>query len=361
MGILTGDRAATPKELAQLIFQPGFSTRTTTNEIAGRGVGMDVVAHTLDRMHSWVEVESNPGQGTLVRLTVPLRSIIEHAMVFRAGEQLFAVPMQYIKNAGVEGEQDESESVCSLSRLMGIAESAGGNPTHLVIEAQPLLAADRQARDSRSTISKHKNDSRVVFQVDEILGPDEVVVRPLPPLFRHQAMFAGVTLSGLGQIVLVFDPRRLISLASQSQAEPAFYTENVTPAEQKKARILVVDDSLSARRGISLLLRKHGWETVEAVDGMAAVEQLDLEGFAAVFTDFDMPRMDGLQLIRTIRERPDLGGLPIVMISSRSAAELEDKAIGMGASSFLKKPITESNLREILSLIPDPNTRRNHS
>jgi len=294
---------------------------------------------------------------------VPLRSIIEHTMVFRAGEQLFAVPMQYIKNAGVEGEQDASESeiVCRLSQLLGVAKSAGSNLTRLVIEAQPLLAGDGQSRDAHSPTGNHKNDSRVVFQVDEILGPDEVVIRPLPPLFRHQPLFAGVTLSGHGQIVLVLDPRRLVSLASQSQAESAFYTETCTPAEQKKARILVVDDSLSARRGISLLLRNQGWETVEATDGVTAVEQLDVEEFAAVFTDFDMPRMDGLQLIRAMRERTDLQGLPIVMVSSRSSAELEDKAIGEGASCYLKKPVTESKLHEILSLISDPITRKNHA
>ena len=351
LGILTGDRAATPQELAQLIFRPGFSTRTTANEIAGRGVGMDVVANTLDRMHSWVEVESNPGQGTTVRLTVPLRSIIEHSMVFRAGEQLHAVPMQYIKNAGSKAEPSRDDTVCSLGHLLGSPESSSVNSTYLVVEAQPMLAVDDSSSEIPSTISSQKNDAQVTFQVDEIVGPEEVVVRPLPPLFRHQTLFAGVTLSGNGQIVLVLDPRRLIDLAAHLQGTTDDFPTGTVSAKQDESRVLVVDDSLSARRAVSMLLRKRGWDVVEAVDGTTAIERLQEENFVAVFTDFDMPRMDGLQLIRAIRDRHSTHQLPVVMLSSRAAAEMEEAALNEGASRYLRKPITEEQLDEILATL----------
>ena len=99
-GLLAADQAASREELSQLIFRPGFSTRQTANQVAGRGVGMDVVASTLQRMRGWLEVDSEPKKGTRIRLSFPLPSVIQHAMVFRSAGQLFALPMQSVRTAG---------------------------------------------------------------------------------------------------------------------------------------------------------------------------------------------------------------------------------------------------------------------
>ena len=107
-GLLAADQAASREELSQLIFQPGFSTRQTANQVAGRGVGMDVVASTLQRMRGWLEVDSEPQQGTRIRLSFPLPSVIQHAMVFRSAGQLFALPMQSVQSAG----EVDRDSVC---------------------------------------------------------------------------------------------------------------------------------------------------------------------------------------------------------------------------------------------------------
>ena len=352
LGILTGDRKATPQELAQLIFRRGFSTRETANEIAGRGIGMDVVADTLDRMHAWVEVESEPGLGTSVTLTVPLRSIIEHTMIVRAGQQLFAIPMQYIKNAGDPATQLECDAEQRLARVLGIerVRTEVAVATHIVVEAQPLLSGEASPADEPRTIATQAAP-RVKIEVDQIVGPEEVVVRPLPPLFRHQQLFAGVTLSGNGEIVLMLDARMLVEVTScyPKHSEHGLATDEPVGRAAVR-RVLVVDDSLSARRAVAVLCRKQGWHVSEAVDGAVALDLLSKETFEAVITDFDMPQMNGLQLTEAIRTEAAYADLPVFMLSSRAREDMEERALAAGARSYLQKPITEAKLEEVLSV-----------
>ena len=115
-GLLASDQGASREELSQLIFHPGFSTRQSANQVAGRGVGMDVVASTIQRMRGWFEIDSEPNQGTRIRLSFPLPSVIQHAMVFRSGGQLFALPMQSVRSAGESNQ--ESACLC-FSQMLG--------------------------------------------------------------------------------------------------------------------------------------------------------------------------------------------------------------------------------------------------
>jgi CheY-like chemotaxis protein len=181
---------------------------------------------------------------------------------------------------------------------------------------------------------------------DQIIGPEEVVVRPLPPLLRAQQLFAGVTLSGAGRIVLVLDPAKLMALPGA--AEPK---RSIRAAKAKHGTILVVDDSLSSRRHVSLMLRQRGWETVEATDGIAALDKLEPRLFDAVITDFEMPRMDGAQLIHAIRSQPKFLDIPIFMISSLPPESIRERVMQEGVNSYCQKPIEDEELDQLLQLI----------
>jgi chemotaxis protein histidine kinase CheA len=224
-GWIAADRPATRQELAQLIFRPGFSTREQSSEVSGRGVGMDVVAATLEHVRGWVEVESEPGQGTSVHLAIPLRSAIEHVMAFRAGNQLFALPMSFVIRAtgpGADNDQDAGRTRGSESapavRFADLFSDVSGDRSAAIHKLTIGNAAPSPSRtapgaaaaDDRST----PRGQRLSLLVDEILGPEEVVVRPMPALLAGQALFSAVTLSGTGDIVLLIDARRLLDMAS---------------------------------------------------------------------------------------------------------------------------------------------------
>lgn len=359
-GLLESDYLPTEQELAQLIFHPGFSTRQTANQQAGRGVGMDIVATTLARLGGWIDVDSVSGQGTSVRLSVPLRSAIEHLMVFRCGQQYFALPLLSVQSAG----QPERQSPCvSLSSLLvsSCVEDC---------REQASLLIDLESPVGRRLSSQRK---RLNLLVDEIVGPEEVVVRPLPMLIRSHPYCSGATLGTSGQTVLVLDARRLFAHFSQQKVQftSSLDTDDKAIANQQKSiqhsslavsgltdeataqpLILVVDDSVSSRKLVVRALSRFPVRVLEASDGRQALQLLKSHKFAAIFSDLEMPHVDGLQLLADVRSRESLRDIPFTMITSRQEEEFSSKAAQLGVTRYLNKPVKETELDTILSEIP---------
>lgn len=343
-GLLQPNKAATRDELAMLIFHPGFSTQQTASQISGRGVGMDVVASAIARMRGWVEVDSMPGHGTTVRLTFPLPSVIQHTMVFRASNQIFALPMQFVQGAGSSTEEVRA---VPFGKLFGAADAweNAATPTQMLVLA------------SQTSSTGMSDTRRFALLVDEIIGPEEVVVRPMPSLLRHHPLCSGATLSGMGEVVLVLDKRRVMELvlrhASPRPADDGPLAAKPDRSDSDLPKVLVVDDSLSARKRLVRALNRYQIEITEASDGVEASEILKTHSFAAVFSDLEMPRKSGLELLAEIRAGGCEKDLPVVIVSSRLEDELRTRAIELGANAYLTKPLASTALDEaIASFLP---------
>ncbi len=338
LGLLQNGRDASHEELGQLIFHRGFSTRSEANEVAGRGVGMDVVADTLEKLHSWVEVESKPGEGTTIRLTVPLKSITEHALVVRSGDYLIALPMQFVRSAEDQVEL-KGELPPSIATALGLRQSNRSGSTN-VVTIERTSSVKQVAADEQS----------ISFSVDEILGPQEVVVRPLPSLFRHQQLFSGVTLAANGQIAFMLHPHRLATvLASLAPSEDAVASEAQDSYGEPDLHVLIIDDSLSARKALSSLCCEQGWVAHEAKNGIEGLEMLGQQEWAAIVTDYDMPQMNGIKFIESLRNDFGLTQVPVLMVSSRDAEEMESRALAAGATQYVTKPLAADQLEQLLA------------
>ncbi|MEM1068174.1 MAG: response regulator [Planctomycetota bacterium] len=334
-GLLSPNQAASEEELAQLIFQPGFSTRQEANQVAGRGVGMDVVASTLQRMRGWLEVDSVPGQGTRIRLSFPLPSLVQHAMVFRSGDQLFALPMQSVLSAG---QIDPHSMHLRMSDL--IKETRVEDPQRDIAQTGIVLAYEPASGNGTT---------RVTLIVDEIVGPEEVVARPLPALLKQHPFCAGATLSGLAQTVLLLDARRMVESEMQL-LRPWQQTNESIDVQRKPTRpvVLVADDSLSARRRVVRSLSRYPVEIVEASDGKQALQKLQAQHIDAVFSDMEMPHLSGMDLLSAAGEIFEKAAPPIVIVSSRNEPEFTDRARELGAVNYLFKPLEDDDLDQTL-------------
>lgn len=338
-GLLAADQSAGEQELAQLIFHPGFSTRQTADRQAGRGVGMDVVAATLRRLRGWYQVESVPGRGTTIRLGIPLPSAIQHLMVFRSAGQLFAVPMAAVCQAGCP-----AEGIASLPFASLLGQHRGGDTAGRVAL---VLQCDLPGGSGQA-------GGRVNLCVDEIVGPEEVVVRPLPTLVRHHRYCAGATLAGSGQTVLVLDVRRLLQTHRQQLSLNAAPSGTATEADRQQTdrpRVLVVDDSLSSRTRVVRSLRRYPLSVVEAGDGRQALQLLRSGRFDAVFSDLEMPHVDGLELLAELRWSEAGSQIPVTMISSRNEPEFVSKATELGVTAYLIKPVSDEALDAAMAAV----------
>ncbi|MFQ5730750.1 MAG: response regulator [Planctomycetaceae bacterium] len=351
-GLIGVGESMEESRLARLIFHPGFSTRTETNAVAGRGVGMDVVAAALQRMRAKIDVDSRSGVGTAMRLTIPLRSVIEHAMVVRVAGRLFAVPMQFVQAAGPL-QRDEARRRVRLRAVLGLNGALPPAQEHVVVLGSGRLSFSMTVSGARKT--GDPADAELALVVDDVIGPDEVVVRSLPSLLKPHPCLGGVTLSGDGDIVQLLDGQRLMDLAlacSRSDVpDPNATTDRpATDAASRHNEIkaLVVDDSLSARRRIVKMLQGAGCDVSEAGDGREAIARFRTGEFQVVFTDIEMPNVDGFGVLSEIKGGPLGKSTPVVVASSRSESEFRERAAEMGADDYLVKPVTAAALAETL-------------
>ena len=325
-GLIKPNHFLNENELGKLIFHPGFSTRAAASEVSGRGVGMDVVMNTVQQMRGRIEIESSPGQGTSMTIFIPVRSGIEHVMVFRASGQLFALPMQAVAKVQNKVADAHYQSIASVLGLTG----------PVCTRANDVLILRNQSSSS--------NGRKPGFVIDEIIGPEEVVIRKLPPMLQAHPLFGGLTLSGAGETALLLDAERLAKFSQNIHAMPESVDNTVVPTAKN---ILVIDDSLSARKLLSKKLFGFGFSVVEAADGIEGLAQIRNSRFDLVFTDLDMPRMGGLELLFDLRQGRHKEQR-VVVVSSRSAEEFRPRALELGASAYLSKPVEDQELKQLL-------------
>jgi chemosensory pili system protein ChpA (sensor histidine kinase/response regulator) len=349
-GLLHDGVPAGNAELAELIFAPGFSTATGVTELAGRGVGMDVVRSETQSMGGRIETASTRGQGTSFRLVLPLTTAVTQVVMLRCGDLDVAVPSTLIESVR-RVPHDEVEAATASGQL------AAGDQLLPFYWLAALLGGGARSEASgqvQNVVVIRSAAQRVALQVDEVLGNQEVVVKNLGPQLSRLPALAGVTLLPSGNVALIYNPVALAALygdtARSRMREGAL---GVAPAAAEPAPslaplVLVVDDSLTVRRVTQRLLAREGYRVVLAKDGVEALEKLAEERPVVMLSDIEMPRMDGFDLLRHVRADAALAGLPVVMITSRTAQKHRDVAAELGADHYLGKPYAED---ELLSLV----------
>jgi chemosensory pili system protein ChpA (sensor histidine kinase/response regulator) len=351
-GLLAADARPTEAELAQLLFEPGFSTAEGVTELAGRGVGLDVVRSEVNAMGGRIETASAPGQGTRFRLLLPLTTAVTQVVMLRCGALRVGVPSTLI-----EGVRRVSEAELGRAYASGALEHGGESLPFFWLGAllQSGVPAE-SAVGSPLVVVVRSAEQRVAVQVDEVLGNQEVVVKNVGPQLARLPGLAGVTLLPSGAVALIYNPVALASvyavparkLMHRPGADAAQAAAAQEPLPPRAPLVLVVDDSLTVRRVTQRLLLREGYRVAMAKDGLEALERLAEERPVVVLSDIEMPRMDGFDLVRNVRADRALADLPVVMITSRIAQKHRDYAAELGVNHYLGKPFSEE---ELLALV----------
>lgn len=334
----------------KLIFLPGFSTAEQIGDQAGRGVGMDVVKRVIESMNGQIDIETEKGVGTKFTLTLPFTLLISTALLVRVGTERFAVPLSTIREVvlAIPGSvQDvggrpilqvgeEALEVRSLGRLLGLGESR-------VEGSRPVLVA----RGATGVTG---------LAVDELLGRQEIVVKTLGTLRPlQQSYFGGASIDPEGRVVLVLDIGRLLAgrtaeLAGPSEVQPLLPAadsvagEEVAEAPGGPTRILLIDDSLSVRKFVSRMLERAGYAVDTAVDGEDGVKKATQVNYQVIITDLEMPKLNGYEVLQTLRQRPRTKSTPIMVMTTRAGEKHQQAAMSLGASGYLTKPVEERAL-----------------
>ena len=355
MGLI--DAAADPSaaELAALIFTPGFSTATQVTELAGRGVGMDVVRADVNAIGGRVETASEYGQGTAFKVVLPLTTAVTQVVRVRCGDIDLAIPSTLVETVRRASADEVEQAYASGSFAATSAQGERALPFFwLGALLQRSAMAEPSASRMRSVVVIRSAQQRIALHVDEVIGNQEVVVKNLGPQLSRVPGLVGMSLLTTGAVALIYNPVALATLYGEA-ARAATRAARALPVQPVAAQaavaaplVLVVDDSLTVRRITQRMLVREGYRVALAKDGLDALAQLAEERPMLVLSDIEMPRMDGFDLLRNIRAEARWRDLPVIMITSRIAQKHRDHAVELGVDHYLGKPYSED---ELLALV----------
>ena len=338
LGFASETDSLSPENIYNLLFEEGFSMAEKVTQTSGRGIGLDIVRRATSQLQGTVRVTSAVGNGSTFTISVPVTLAITRALFIRSANQEFAVPLDQIaavirlhKNAldeireqSVLRHEGEALATYNLSEfLVGAGATLEGQAYGLLVES---------------------GDQNTIILIDQLAGTNEAVVKSLGTHLRRVRGISGATISGDGRVVLILDLVELIGaeLPKFEVADP------ILPGSQQPSphsmHVLVVDDSLSVRHVVSNFLERSGMQTTTAKDGIDALEKLATVHPDIAIVDIEMPRMNGFELLSRIKSDPSTKDMPVLFLTSRSAAKHRERAKELNVDAYIVKPYREDEL-----------------
>ncbi|WP_246199541.1 hybrid sensor histidine kinase/response regulator [Sodalinema gerasimenkoae] len=345
--------AMTPGQIQNLIFMPGFSTRSFVTEVSGRGVGLDVVRANVERLKGSVHVMSKPGQGCSISLQLGTTLATAHVLLLEVQHiyheatgatlprQSYALPVEFVQTAVMVAPDD----IFSLEgRETILYDSQPISVVHLAdILELPINREMQEAQKSLACILLKVGEDWLGVLVDRLIDEQDAILKPQSKLLKRVRNVSGATILGTGEVCMVLNPVDIIKSVRgvhrrSSQMSDAFAkVEGVLKEETKKQTLLLVEDSITTRTQEKRILEAAGYEVVTAVDGLDGYNKLRAGQFDAVVSDIQMPNLDGLQLTARIRTHPDYSELPIILVTSLATDEDRRRGAEAGANAYITK------------------------
>ncbi|MBV9074172.1 MAG: response regulator [Acidobacteria bacterium] len=345
-------------DLLELLFHPGFSTASRKTELAGRGVGLDVVRANLTALNGEIDVDTQKGVGTRFTLKVPLTLIISQALFVRCGEMSFAFPLSCVEEIRrVPANTVEEVGGKLLTKVRDIV-------TEVVrLDAQLGLPAVEPINNFYHLVLVSVAGRSVGVIVEEVIRKDEIVIKNLGEYLRNVKLFPGATIAPDGSLILLVDVNRLVAgeaiekrplMTSATAARifaPGSYAvasgaipDAAIEAVREEKVIVLADDSISVRKFVGRMLEKAGYRVRLAGDGLEALEIALQTPCDLIITDLEMPRTNGYELMMHLRQNAETRSIPVMVVTSRAGAKHRERAIKEGATAFLTKPVQEEQL-----------------
>ena len=354
-GLIEPGQEISQDELIALLLRPGFSTATTVTQISGRGVGMDVVNAAIRAMRGALLIQTEPGQGTRFVIRLPFSLSVTQALLVKAGESIFAIPLLSIEL--VTRLREEHFKAYLAGEQIQHTHNERRYPVHnlgILIGSDHIVPFEEVGDRRPPTLLFRSAEASAALQVEQVLGNQEIIVKPVGPQFNGVPGISGATVLGDGRVVVVLDLAALVrNIGSQLQKQAESRALRVARQESRpeKLTVMVIDDSITMRKVTARILERHNIEVVTAKDGMDAVALLQNQVPDLAILDIEMPRMDGFEVIAHVRNQPLLQHLPIIMVTSRGGEKHRERAIRLGVNDYLTKPYQEEQLMQSIRKI----------
>jgi len=318
-----GEQAPDHERLLAMVFEPGFSTAEALDRVAGRGMGLSVVAEAARRAGGGAFMRRRRPYGTEVVISTPLSASRQPVLLAYQGEQLYGLPTRVlervIRASRADLEQLDGRQVLKL-------EENGNRVVVPVVSLARVVGVEDKGASSDDTANialLRLGDQRLAVRVDTFEGVRAATVSALSHPDVHDIVQGAVQLER-GEVGVVLNPEALMRRhAMGQQIATASSQRNPAPAKTAQRTILVVDDSVTTRTLERSILEANGFRVILAVDGLDALDRLRsaVGGVDLIVADVEMPRMDGLQLLSTLKSEQTLARIPVIMMTSRASPD----------------------------------------
>ncbi len=336
--------AMSEEDLADMIFQPGFSTCQTISEVSGRGVGLDVVKKNILGLKGSVRIaKSSKGAGTTFRINLPLTMAVMQALLFDVGGQLYATALYDIKEIlRVNPEDLEGQGEKTIN--MGDRSLPFYKLSESLANVVPRVQTGNSAQ--RPLVLIVDTDSwQGAVAIDRIYSQKEIVIKNLGTHLRKVKGIAGATVMGDGKVVPILNLEELLRVESIRHHKMGYFKQNEI---QKPLEIMVVDDSVSVRMVVARLMQRQGWKVHTANDGVEAIELLHTRRPDLIVLDVEMPRMNGYEFMSSMRAQTKFNDTPVIMLTSRTSKKHREKAQALGVDGFVTKPYGDEEFVDLV-------------
>jgi two-component system chemotaxis sensor kinase CheA len=337
----------TEKEILNIVFMNGYSTSPEVTDVSGRGMGLDIVMRDITDLKGRVILDTKKHIGTKFTLVLPLTIAIIQALLVEVQNMVFALPMLPI----IESVKVKMEDVATINGRMAIQFREHTVPLVRLNEVlefpSPREEEDKKRREMLVVIATNL-DRRVGFIVDKIVGEQEVFIKSLGRHIGKVKNVSGAVIMPSGEVMVVLDIASLIADSALSLS-PSTGKRDAPKAKSKEKRILVVEDAFSTRELEKSILLTHGYVVDTAVDGLDALNRVIDTRYDLIVSDVEMPRMDGFELCRTLKEKEEYKEIPFVMVTALQKEEDKRRGIELGAAAYIvKSAFEQTNLLDTI-------------
>ncbi len=344
-GMMDANAELSDNEVLQFILETGFSTAEQVTQVAGRGVGMDVVNSEVKQLGGSLHIDSTLGKGTIFTVRLPFTLALNQALLVEVGEDTYAIPLSSIegivrmRREDLKAHYDDPETRFAYGQyeyeVRHLGSVLGTGVPHLDGGAKrlPVLLA-------------RFGEHCVAFHVENLLGSREIVVKSVGPQISTVPGVSGATILGDGRVVMILEVAALLRGGTAALSDQLAQLGGRSATRGQGMTVMVVDDSITVRKVTTRILERNDMNVIAAKDGVDAVSKLQEHIPDIMLLDIEMPRMDGFELATHVRNEARLRDIPIIMITSRTGDKHRQRAMQIGVNRYLGKPFQESELLE---------------
>jgi two-component system chemotaxis sensor kinase CheA len=329
----------TEGEILNIVFMNGYSTSPVVTDVSGRGMGLDIVMRDITNLKGQVILDTQKGKETKFTLVLPLTIAVIQALLVKAQNMLFALPMLSI----TESIKVRMDNISTVEGRMAIQFRGQIIPLvrlNEVLELPSVKEEEKKRQDEMLVLIASYLDRRIGFIVDEIVGEEEVFIKGLGRHLGKVKNVSGAIIMASGEVVVALDIADLLvnsALSLRSVIEKGAPTRT----KHREKRILIVEDAFSTRELEKSILETHGYLVDTAVDGLDALDRVTGAQYDLVVSDIEMPRMDGFELCKTLKKKEETKDIPFVMVTAMQKEEDKRRGIEVGAAAYIVKSAFE--------------------